>query len=113
MRLLSSSLDYVADDVYAEWAASRDWEYPGSDVRGTLQLVFCNEGVPKTGAWNLYAELRDLLVAKGMPRRLIRFIHDATDARKKAALFAACNAGHVAVLVTSTEKRSAPPNTPN
>ena len=97
-------IDYVADDVYAEWAATRDQEYPDSDVRGTLQLVFCNEGVPKPDAWNLYAELRDLLVAKGMPRRMIRFIHDATDAKKKAALFAACNAGHVAVLVTSTEK---------
>ena len=54
--------------------------------------------------WNLYDELRNLLIERGMPRAAIRFIHDATDARKKAALFAACNAGHVAVLIGSTEK---------
>ena len=101
-------IDHIADDVYAEWLARRDDVYPGEDgqpdpVTGSLQLVFCNEGVP-SGDWNLYDELRNLLIERGMPRAAIRFIHDATDARKKAALFAACNAGHVAVLIGSTEK---------
>ena len=101
-------IDHIADDVYAEWLAHRDDIYPGEDgqpdpVTGSLQLVFCNEGVP-SGDWNLYDELRNLLIERGMPRAAIRFIHDATDARKKAALFAACNAGHVAVLIGSTEK---------
>jgi N12 class adenine-specific DNA methylase/predicted ABC-type ATPase len=102
-------IDYIADDVHAEWLAHRDDIYPGPDgqpdpVRGSLQLVFCNEGVPKTGDWNLYDELRTLLIERGIPRDAIRYIHDAGDTRKKAALFAACNAGHVAVLIGSTER---------
>ena len=101
-------IDHIADDVYTEWLAHRDDIYPGEDgqpnpVTGSLQLVFCNEGVPSAD-WNLYDELRNLLIERGMPRAAVRFIHDATDARKKAALFAACNAGHVAVLIGSTEK---------
>ena len=102
-------IDRIADDVYAEWLAHRDDAYPGEDgqpdpVTGGLQLVFCNEGVPKAEDWNLYDELRNLLIERGMPRSAIRFIHDAASARKKAELFAACNAGHVAVLIGSTEK---------
>ena len=102
-------IDRIADDVYAEWLAHRDDAYPGEDgqpapVVGSLQLVFCNEGVPKAEDWNLYDELRNLLIERGMPRSGIRFIHDAASARKKAELFAACNAGHVAVLMGSTEK---------
>ena len=101
-------IDHIADDVYAEWLAHRDDVYPADDgqpdpVTGSLQLVFCNEGVPRDD-WNLYDELRNLLIERGMPRAAIRFIHDAGDARKKAALFAACNAGHVGVLIGSTEK---------
>jgi N12 class adenine-specific DNA methylase len=102
-------IHYVADDVFAEWQAHRDREYlddsgQPSPVKGGLQLVFCNEGVPKRGEWNLYDELRDLLTAKGMPRHTIRFIHEAGDSRKKKELFAACRNGHVAVLIGSTEK---------
>src|SRR6185437_5524219 len=102
-------IDHIADDVYAEWLAHREDAYPGDDgqpdpVKGSLQLVFCNEGVPKSDDWNLYEELRNLLAERGMPRQAIRFAHEAgTDRRKKARLFAACNAGHVAVLVGSTE----------
>jgi hypothetical protein len=66
--------------------------------------VFCNEGVPGDD-WNLYDELRNLLIERGMPRTAIRFIYEAgSDGRRKAALFAACNAGHVGVLIGSTEK---------
>jgi N12 class adenine-specific DNA methylase/superfamily I DNA/RNA helicase len=102
-------IDHLAEDIHAEWLAHRDDIYPGEDgqpdpVPGSLQLVFCNEGVPKAEHWNLYDELRTLLIGRGLPRAAIRFIHDAATARKKAELFAACNAGHVGVLIGSTEK---------
>lgn len=103
-------LDYLADDIYQEWLAQRQ-EYPGADgqpdpIKGSLQLVFCNEGTPKRGGrWNMYDELRDLLAERGMPRRLIRFMHEAgNDANKKQRLFDEANAGYIAVLISSTEK---------
>ena len=72
-------------------------------VRGSLQLVFCDLGTPGPG-WNAYDELRDQLVARGLPGEAIRFIHEAKTDRDKAQLFAACRAGRVAVLIGSTEK---------
>jgi hypothetical protein len=65
--------------------------------------VFCDLGTPG-GSWNVYAELRDQLTARGLPRDGIRFVHEAKTDRDKGELFAACRAGSVAVLVGSTEK---------
>ena len=39
-----------------------------------------------------------------MPRHQIRYIHEAKNDAEKGRLFAAARAGHVAVLIGSTEK---------
>ena len=98
----------AASRIAAIWQDSRDAEYRAPDgtpypVRGSLQLVFCDLGTPGPG-WNVYDELRDLLVARGLPRETVRFIHEAKTDRDKAQLFAACRSGSVAVLIGSTEK---------
>jgi len=90
------------------WGAHRDDGYLTPDgtphpVRGSLQLVFCDLGTPGPG-WNAYDELRDQLVARGLPRESVRFVHEAKNDTELARLFAACRSGHVAVLVGSTEK---------
>ena len=72
---------------------------------GALQIVFCELGTPKgDGGWSVYGELRRGLADRGVPERLVRFVHEAGDDRAKAELFAACREGRVAVLVGSTEK---------
>ena len=72
---------------------------------GALQLVFCDQSTPKKdGTWNAYQELKDQLVARGVPAEKIRFMHEATNDAAKGRLFAAARAGEVAVLVGSTEK---------
>ena len=98
----------AADRIAAIWSSHQDDEYfdPGGvpyPVRGSLQLVFCDLGTPGPG-WNAYDELRDQLVARGLPSEAIRFIHEAKTDRDKAQLFAASRAGRVAVLIGSTEK---------
>ena len=98
----------AADRIAAIWSSHQDDEYfdPGGlpyPVRGSLQLVFCDLGTPGPG-WNAYEELRDQLVARGLPGEAIRFIHEAKTDRDKAQLFAASRAGRVAVLIGSTEK---------
>ena len=65
--------------------------------------MFCDLSTPSE-RWNAYHELRDLLAGRGVPREQVRFIHEARNDREKARLFAACRAGHVAVIVGSTEK---------
>jgi hypothetical protein len=54
--------------------------------------------------WNAYDELRDQLTARGLPRQAVRYVHEARTDTELARLFAACRAGHVAVLIGSTEK---------
>ncbi len=77
--------------------------YPGSTVPGSLQLVFSDLGTPREG-WNVYDELRTLLIDRGVPAARIAFVHSARNDRQKGELFAACRSGQVAVLLGSTER---------
>lgn len=74
-----------------------------SPVRGALQMVFCDLGVPGEG-WNVYEALRGQLLDRGLPPAGVRFVHEAKNDAEKARLFAACRAGHVSVLIGSTTK---------
>lgn len=112
-------VDVVADDIYHRWQATHDWQYADdtgavSPTTGSLQLVFCDLSTPKAdGSWSVYQELKDLLVAKGMPAAAIRFIHDAKNDAEKGRLFAAARAGDISVLVGSTEKMGTGTNVQN
>lgn len=72
------------------------------ETKGT-QLVFCDISTPKAG-FNLYSELKNLLIAMGMPEKEIAFIHDAATDLQKQDLFTAMREGKLAVLVGSTAK---------
>ncbi|MGH9068492.1 MAG: helicase [Acidimicrobiales bacterium] len=85
--------------------AGADRRFTGSDRRGVFQMVFCDLGTPKgPGHWSVYQELKDRMVAGGVPADGIRFIHEARSDLDKINLFTACRDGRVAVLVGSTEK---------
>ena len=71
---------------------------------GAMQFVFCDLGTPSNDRWNVYDHLKALLVERDVPADRIRFVHDATNDRAKADLFAGCRDGRVSVLVGSTEK---------
>jgi hypothetical protein len=101
-------IEAAAERIAELWRAHRDDIYPASGgqdapIQGSLQLVFCDIGTPSDD-WNVYDELRDQLVVRGLPREAVRFVHDAKSDRDKGELFAACRAGTVAVLIGSTEK---------
>ena len=102
-------LDIAAGRIAGIWREHRDQPYndPDSGERsptpGALQIVFCDLGTPSDG-WNAYDELREQLTSLGVPRHQIRYIHEARNDAEKGRLFAAARAGHVAVLIGSTEK---------
>lgn len=102
-------LDRVADNVAAIFHEHHDVAYRDTETgqvspqTGALQLVFCDMGTPGPG-WNAYDHLRELLVARGVPREMVRFIHEARTSAEKERLFAAARAGYVAVLIGSTSK---------
>jgi N12 class adenine-specific DNA methylase len=98
----------AAREIASRYHANRENVYllpDGSEhpTRGALQLVFSDLGTP-SDAWNVYDELREQLVARGVPRPSVRFVHEARNDREKGALFAACRSGQVAVLMGSTAK---------
>ncbi|WP_309049154.1 SNF2-related protein [Streptomyces sp.] len=111
---MGSKIPYAAEKIAEIWQETKDIVYPVSgddptpqELPGGLQLVFLDEGTPGSTAKHaadLYADLRDELVQRGMPRESIRFIHEASTDRKKEKLFADCRSGRVRVLVGSTQK---------
>lgn len=79
--------------------------------RKLTQLVFCDLSTPKNdGSFNVYDDVREKLVEKGIPREEIRFIHEAGTEAQKAELFAKVRAGDVRVLLGSTPKLGAGTN---
>lgn len=69
----------------------------------STQLIFCDTSTPKEG-FNLYDELKRLLIAMGIPRGEIAFVHDAETESKRERLFANVRNGTVRVLIGSTFK---------
>ena len=114
-----TKVDLAADSIHKVWEQTRDNTYldpttgQESPVRGALQLVFSDIGTPNPTRWNAYDELRAGLIARGMPPESIRYMHEAKTDVDKARLFAAARAGHIAVLLGSTEKMGVGTNVQN
>lgn len=64
----------------------------------------------QAGGWNAYQQLKDNLVAAGVPANEIRFIQEASNDEQKQALFDAVNGGKVRVLIGSTQRMGAGTN---
>ena len=89
--------------------AFKVWKESALD-RGT-QLIFCDLSTPKAdGTFNVYDDVREKLVARGVPREEVAFIHEYNTETKKAELFAKVRAGQVRVLMGSTPKLGAGTN---
>ena len=85
------------------------WEESTPDK--STQLIFCDLSTPKAdGTFNVYDDVREKLVAKGIPREEIAFIHEANTETKKAELFAKVRSGQVRILLGSTPKLGAGTN---
>lgn len=71
----------------------------------TTQLVFCDASTPASGKWNIYQDLKERLVALGVPAEQVGFVTDAGDsAAKKQELFDRVRRGELRILVGSTQK---------
>ena len=116
-----SKVNECVRNVYDIWAENSD--------KKSTQLVFCdlstpttkgsvevtdtevtdNEDIPETFK-NIYVDIRNKLIAKGVPAEEIAFIHEANNDKQKADLFAKVRAGKVRVLLGSTQKMGAGTN---
>jgi N12 class adenine-specific DNA methylase len=109
MRLVDPFAEPVDTKVHrAIDRIHRGWE--GSQDKRLTQLVFCDLSTPNPGKFNVYDEIRDHLIARGVPAKEIAYIHDAETDNQKKALFDSVNAGRIRILLGSTEKMGAGTN---
>jgi len=71
----------------------------------STQLVFCDLSVPTDGrGFSVYEDMRDKLVARGIPASEIEFIQNVASDAAKLQLFRDVRAGKVRILFGSTAK---------
>lgn len=98
-----SKVNACVDNVYRIWEEH-------ADTKAT-QLVFCDLSTPKNdGTFNVYDDMREKLIARGIPAEQICFIHEATTDAQKKELFGKVRSGEVRVLFGSTPKMGAGTN---
>lgn len=98
-----SKVNACVDNVYRIWEEH-------ADTKAT-QLVFCDLSTPKNdGTLNVYDDMREKLIARGIPAEQICFIHEATTDAQKKELFGKVRSGEVRVLFGSTPKMGAGTN---
>lgn len=120
----NSKVNICANNIYDIWEKNKD--------NKATQLVFCDLSTPKVlgtddnpyemeekdGKWQLkdraftdvYTDLKRKLIAKGIPKDEIAFIHEANTETRKKELFAKVRSGQVRVLMGSTNKMGAGTN---
>ncbi|MBC3899766.1 MAG: hypothetical protein CVU99_13210 [Firmicutes bacterium HGW-Firmicutes-4] len=98
-----SKVNKSVENIVAVWQDSMD--------QRSAQLVFCDLSTPnKDGRFNVYQEIKNKAIEKGIPEDEIAFIHDADTDVKKTALFSKVRSGSVRVLIGSTPKMGAGTN---
>ena len=71
----------------------------------SAQLIFCDLSTPKgDGTFNVYEDIRNKLIERGVPAEEIAFIHQANTELRKAELFSKVRSGQVRFLLGSTAK---------
>ena len=91
-----------AENVYRIWNDTKE--------KRLTQLVFCDLSTPKPDGFNVYDDLRNLLISMGIPENEVQFIHSVNTEAQKAELFAKVRSGDVRVLMGSTGKMGAGTN---
>ena len=98
-----SKINRCVENTFSIWEETKE--------QLSTQLIFCDLSTPKNdGSFNVYDDIREKLVTKGIPKEEIVFIHEAGTETKKAELFAKVRSGQVRVLLGSTPKLGAGTN---
>lgn len=103
MRLIDEAFGLEPDSkVYR--CAENIWNiYKETEKSRGTQLVFCDSSTPKEG-FNLYDELKRILIAMGMREDEIAFIHDFSNKKKREVFEEKVNDGEIRVVLGSTFK---------
>lgn len=101
---MESKVNKAVENIYQIWSNTQE--------ERSTQLVFCDMSTPTkiSGKYDVYNDIRNKLLEKGVPDEEIEFIHNAPTDSKKAKLFSDVRAGKVRILLGSTQKMGAGTN---
>ena len=101
-----SKVNVCIKNVYSIWDKTK--------ADKSTQLLFSDMSTPKgDGEFNIYDDIRNKLVAMGVPKEEIAFIHEAGSDKQKEELFAKVRKGDIRILIGSTQKMGAGTNVQN
>ena len=101
-----SKVNVCVKNVYSIWDKTK--------ADKSTQLLFSDMSTPKgDGEFNIYDDIRNKLVAMGVPKEEIAFIHEAGSDTQKDELFAKVRKGEIRILMGSTQKMGAGTNVQN
>uniref|UniRef100_UPI0039841676 SNF2-related protein n=1 Tax=Enterococcus faecalis TaxID=1351 RepID=UPI0039841676 len=95
-ELAETKIAACANKVAEIWANTND--------KKSTQIIFSDSGTPNPKRFNIYDELKEQLIEKGLPREEIAFIHDAKNEKQREEIFDAMREGEIRVLLGSTSK---------
>ncbi len=99
----NSKCSACADNAYEIWQKTAD--------RLGTQMIFCDLSTPHNdGKFNVYDDIRDKLIAKGVPADEIAYIHSASSEAQKKEMFGKVRSGQIRILLGSTQKMGAGTN---
>ena len=99
----NSKVNACVENIYNIWKENVE--------KKSAQLVFSDMSTPKNdGSFNIYEDLKEKLINKGIPEEEIAFIHNANSEKQKDELFAKVRTGDVRILLGSTQKMGAGTN---
>lgn len=99
----TSKINVCSQNIFEIWKDTID--------NKSTQLVFCDLSTPtKDGSFNIYDDIKNKLIEKGIPKSEISFIHDANTELQKESLFSKVRKGNVRILIGSTTKMGAGTN---
>ena len=97
----NSKVNTCVKNIFSIWDKYTD--------KKSAQLVFCDMSTPSS-EFNIYDDIKNKLMAMGIPEREIEFIHNANNNREKDAIFDKVRKGEIRVLLGSTQKMGAGTN---
>lgn len=98
--LPNSKINMAVENIYRIWLENKEDRL--------TQLVFCDLSTPRNdGMFNVYDDIKNKLIQKGIPEEEIEFIHNAKTNPQKLKLFEDMRSGNKRILIGSTSKMGA------
>ena len=92
----------VAEQIYKNWVEGKEQKL--------TQVVFCDLSTPNADRFNVYDEIRKILIEMGIPENEIDYIHNSKTDIQKTKTFQKVRDGEIRIFLGSTNKMGAGTN---